>query len=121
MFNNCVGVTPPTPFVTSIEEDFASIEYRQTMCKYVQVLVVSFYVSKKVFLAFFRQCRPGVLLLDAARQLRMESVCKVVRPDVFSSAVQQTHTFLHEEKGSFLKHDAIPTIFPASGEVEEGT
>ena len=52
---------------------------------------------------------------------------------VFSSAVQQTlravvlreseihYTFWHEEESSLLKHDAIQTIFPASGEVKEGT
>ena len=102
-------------------------------CKYIQVLVMSFTFQKGFFLAFFRQCRPGLLLLDAAKQLNMGSVCKVVRCDVFSSAVQQTlwvvvlresgihYTFWHEEKSSFLKHDAIPTIYPASGEVEEGT
>ena len=50
-----------------------------------------------------------------------------VRSDVFSSAVQQTlravvlrksgihHIFWHKEKSYFLKHDAIPTIFPARG------
>ena len=68
--------------------------------------------EKGFVLAFFRQCRPGVLLLDAAKQLKMGSVCKVVRSDVFSSAVQQTlravvlresgkhYTFWHEEKSS---------------------
>ena len=57
----------------------------------------------------------------------------IVSLQVFSSAVQQTlraivlresgihYICLHEEEGSFLKHDAIPTVFPASGEVEEGT
>jgi hypothetical protein len=47
--------------------------------------------KKGLFLAFFRQCRSGVLLLvlllEAAKQLKMGSVCKVVRSDVFSSAV----------------------------------
>ena len=36
-------------------------------CQYIQVLVVILNVSKKFFLAFSRQCRPGVLLLDAAK------------------------------------------------------
>ena len=51
-------------------------------CKYIQVLVLSLYVRKRFFLAFFQQ--------SAAKQLKMGSVCKVVQSDVFSSAVQQT-------------------------------
>ena len=59
-----MGVTPPTPFVTSIEEDFASIEHRtheraSTFKSYSWVCTF----WKNFFLAFFQQCRPGVLLL----------------------------------------------------------
>ena len=92
-------------------------------CKYIQVLDVSLYVYwKSVFLAFFRQCQPGVLLLDAAKQLKMVSVCQVVRSDVFS-AVRQTlravvlresgihYTFWHEEKSSFFKTWRHPNNF----------
>ena len=84
------GVTPPTHFVTSIEEDFA-LNIKHT---YVQVHSSPsrefVHFEKVFFLAFFRQCRPGVLLLDAAKQLKIVSVCQEVRSDVFSSAVQQT-------------------------------
>ena len=90
---------------------------------YVQVhssIVLSCTFRKGFFLHFVRQCRP-------AKQLKMGSVWKVVRSDVFSSAVQQTrravvlpetgihHTFWHYEQSSFLKHDAIPTIFQLVG------
>ena len=42
------GLTPPIPFVTSIEADFALMR-----AKYMQVQVVSLYVSKKVVFLHF--------------------------------------------------------------------
>ena len=45
------GLTPPTPFVTSIEADFACNAYIvNTRAKYVYVQIVSWYISKSVFL-----------------------------------------------------------------------
>ena len=73
--NNKHLLTPPTPFVTSIEADSALMRRVNTRAKDMQVLVVSLQVSKKKILAFFRQCRPSVLLQDAAKQLKMELVC----------------------------------------------
>ena len=84
------GVTPPTPFVTSFQADFASIDQTSNTrtCKYMQVLVVSLYVSKKKkFISCI--CPAMSTRCIAAEQLKMGSVCKVVRSDVFSSAVQQ--------------------------------
>ena len=61
-----MGVTRPTPSVTSIEAELALIEHRT----HVEVHSREFVrFEKKFFLAFFRQCRPGVLLLNAVKQL----------------------------------------------------
>ena len=45
-------LTPPTPFVTSIEADFACNAYSKHTCKhkYMYVQVKSWYISKSVFL-----------------------------------------------------------------------
>ena len=45
------GLTPPTPFVTSIEADFALMHRVNTRAKYMQVQVVSLYISKKCIAA----------------------------------------------------------------------
>ena len=91
-------------------------------CKYIQVLVEICYI----FPSMSTRCIAAVCS-------KTKDVVSLVRSDVFASAyskhiemhalrIQNTlYTFWHEEKRSFLKHDAIPTICPASGEVEEGT
>ena len=45
-------MTPPTPFVTLIEADFALMRRVNTRAKYMLVQVVSLYVSKKIILHF---------------------------------------------------------------------
>ena len=62
-------MTPPTPFVMPIEADFASIEHRTHVQVHASPSRDFVHFKKKFFLAFFRQCRPGVLLLDAVKQL----------------------------------------------------
>ena len=47
------GLTPPTPFVTSIKADFALMQRVNTSAKYMQVQVMSLYVSKIVFFLHF--------------------------------------------------------------------
>ena len=67
--------------MTSIEADFASIEHpTDVRASTFMVQVVSLYVAKNVFYCIFRQCRPGVLLQDAAKQLKMGSGCMIVFP-----------------------------------------
>ena len=63
------GVTPPTPFVKSIEADLALIEHRTHVEVHASPSREFVRFEKKFFLAFFRQCRPGVLLLNAVKQL----------------------------------------------------
>ena len=85
---------PPTPFVTSIYADFASIEHR-THIRAVHASPSRDFLrfrKKVVFLAFFRQCRPAVLLLAAAKQLKIGSVCKGVRSDIFFSTSCSANT-----------------------------
>ena len=67
--NLFMGVTPPTPFVTSIEADLALIEHRTHVEVHASPSREFVRFEKKFFLAFFRQCRPGVLLLNAVIQL----------------------------------------------------
>ena len=42
------GLTPPTPFVTSIEADFALMRSVNTRAKYMQVQVIEFVRFEKV-------------------------------------------------------------------------
>ena len=79
-----MGVTPPTPFVTSIDADFALIEHRTHVR--IQVLVVSLYISKKFFNLHF----PGNV-----DQLCIVAGCSKtigVSLQVFSSAVRVQQT-----------------------------
>ena len=79
-----MGVTPPTPFVTSIETDFASIEHRTHVCASTFKSCREFVRFEKVFFScIFRQCQPGVLLLDAAKQLKMGQFAKWSGPTSF--------------------------------------
>ena len=103
-------MAPPTPFVTSIEADFAWIEHR-THVRASKVIISYYYSSpsrefvrlKKVFSCIFRQCRPGVLLLDAAKQLKMGSVAMWSGPTYFPSLCSKhfrntLHTLTWREK-----------------------
>ena len=127
------GVTPPSLFVTSIEA-------RQTLPEsniehmYIQVHSSpsrEFVRFEKVFFLHFpgnvdqgiaagcsKTTKDGVSLQSGPVR-RLFQRCAANTSSRCVSKIR--NTFWHEEKSSFLKHDAIPTIFPASGEVEEGT
>jgi hypothetical protein len=72
------GVTPPTPFC-DVNRGRLCLD-RTSNTWYMQVHsspsreFVRF--EKRFFSCIFRQCRPAVLLLDTAKQLKMGSACK---------------------------------------------
>ena len=66
------GLTPPTPFVTSIEADFALMRRVNTRAKYMQVQVIEFVRFEKVVFLHFSGNSHQVY---CCCMLRMGSVC----------------------------------------------
>ena len=97
-------------------------------CKYMQVLVVSLYVSKKKNSCIFRamptkciaaRCSKTTIdgvSLQSGLVHRLYSALYSVHfePSCFESGIQCTTLFDMKRK-VILKHDTIPTIFLASG------
>ena len=67
--------------------------------------------KKSFFLAFFRRYRPGVLLLDAAKQLKMGSVCKSFEPSCFENPKYVTLYILTWREKFFFKTWRHPNNF----------
>ena len=88
-------------------------------CNYIQVLVVSCAFRKSFFFLHFSGN------VDQVYCCWMQQYRRGQFASLFQSCAANKsgihYTFWQEKKSSFLKHDAIPTICPASGNVEEGT
>ena len=90
-------------------------------CKYIQFLVVSLYVSKKLFSCIFPAMSTRCIAAGCSKstkdgvslQIFSTALCsKHFEPSCFENPEYTTHfNMKKEKKSSFLKHDAIPTIF----------